>query len=351
MQPARRSSSATESSSSLDSYPPGEPQKKIKVIEKPKDKYGEPSLLPFGVKTHLSESKVESTALMLLGGAETTCRMHGESESSLREKTYRKENKALVKSTTKKTALTVIKTDAKKNSKAMGISVGVGAALGCVGFAGGPIGGAIGVSVGSTIGFFVGGVYIKNNITKKINIQIFTSDHYTKWRADAVIQKVFPIFKNFLDADDQFEDFFCPISQDIISIPMKAPDGKTYEKDMIEGYLLAVTKDAEKKCESPIRGKSFSRSELVFDLTYCQNLIVKTQEVYKKVKEVEGNYILKYGLEAVQKNTKQTIDSLYTSVKFHYFNELSIKKENRNMTLEQLEAKVKKECAQWDWNF
>lgn len=352
MQPAVRNRSLSESSSSMEPCPVRKSKPApIKVIEVT-HKAGNPCLIPEYIKVNLPDTKVENTAIMLLGKTETTCKTYSETKSKKREKIYTKENKSLVKSTTKKTALTVIKKDAKKNSQVMAASVMTGCAVGSVGWAGGPLGGIIGMSIGGGIGFFVGGIYIKNNVTKKINLQIFTSEHYIKWRANAVIQKVFPIFKNFLDLDKQFEDFFCPISQDLIISPMRAPDGRTYEKEMIEIYLDVASKNnPEKKCESPIRGKGFSKSELVFDLSYCQKLLLKTNEVYKMVKQIGADNVLKNGLKAVQKNTKETITALHDSVRMHYFNLYSSDAKNKQMTIEELNMLVKKECVQWDWNF
>lgn len=306
-------------------------------------------LLPEDLNVDLPNTGVSNNSLMLIGKAEKNCKMQSKDKSRTREITYKKENKQLVKIATKKTTVTVVKKDAKKNSQVMATSVGIGSLVGCVGAAGGPIGLVAGVAAGAGIGFVVGGIYIRNKITKRLNIHLFTSDHYMKWRNDAIQTKVFPIFKNFINVEEYLEDFLCPITYDIISMPMKAPDGRTYEKLDIEKYIDGKTKDPNKLVESPFKGKEFSKNQLVFDLDYCQRLIKKTSEIYDLVKKVEGRNIERDGLKAVKKNTTETVRSIHEQVELYYLREFSNNKANKDRPSTERYEYVERKSAQWDW--
>lgn len=307
------------------------------------------TLKPYDIDIDLPDTTINNHDLILLGKAEKICAAHGIVKSTKRERIYKHENKVIATRTTKKVTVNVLKKDAKKNSQVMTTSVGVGSLIGCVGLAGGPIGLVAGVAAGAGLGFVVGGIYIKHKITKNIKIRLFTSDHYIKWRTEAITTKIYPIFKNFVDTDKEFEDFLCPITSDIISSPMRAPDGNTYEKEKIEEYLDGITKDPTVLCQSPLRGKSFSKSQLVFDYNYCQKLIIKTQEVYEKISNMKDNLVLQHGLKAVKKNTKETINSIHDQVRYHYYVKYSKAVKKGEMTLEEREKLINKELAQWDW--
>lgn len=300
-------------------------------------------------KVAFPKTGVPNECIMRIGTAQSKCEILLHDECPDWSRIFRKENKGVVRST----KIKIIKEDAKKNTKIMVVSTGIGVAVGSAGWAGGPVGGAIGMSLGGLAGFVVGGIYINHNVTKKMKLQILVCDQYTHWRSAAIATQVFPIFKLFLNASKEFKDLLCPLTKDVISFPMKAPDGFTYEKDAICDYLeKKVGKEkSHSKCRSPMNKTLICKDDLVFDLEYCKNLIQKSKEVYGEILKHEGDIILKHGVYEIHKNTVETITMLKTQVEVHYY---KVYKEQRNkglITQAEMDIQIAKKTQAWDWGF
>jgi hypothetical protein len=63
------------------------------------------------------------------------------------------------------------------------------------------------------------------------------SQKYIQWRDEAIKTKIYPLFQQFLRDSDLLEDLLCDLTQDLISHPVKAPNGKVYEKAAIDDWL------------------------------------------------------------------------------------------------------------------
>jgi len=295
-------------------------------------------------KTEISNEKI-----ILVGSAKDKCDILLDDENMDFCEFFKSENKRSVKAA----KIKLVKKDAKKNSAIMTLATTTGIAVGSVGWAGGPIGGVIGMGIGGITGIAIGSIYINHKVTKKINLHIIASDKYQVWRSSAISQQIFPVFKMFLDASEEFKTFLCPLTKDLISLPLRAPDGYTYEKDAIFEYLKKNTGSDKDLAtfKSPVNARAICKATLVFDFDYCIRLIQKTKQVYLEICKHRDRLVLKHGFDAVEQNTIQTMKYVQTQVKMYYF-DLYEDQVNKNEISEQkraeLIAKTKKE---WDWGF
>jgi len=88
---------------------------------------------------------------------------------------------------------------------------------------------AYGAAIGGGIGSLVGATYNVSEMER--------SREYTTWRDQAIRDKIFPLFQQFLEKSDVIENFLCPITQDLISIPVRDPKGRVYERDAIFAWI------------------------------------------------------------------------------------------------------------------
>jgi hypothetical protein len=88
-------------------------------------------------------------------------------------------------------------------------------------------GGVAGAFGGGLVGGAIGTTYSIVTLTK--------SDEYQCWKGKAIAQRVFPIWINFLG--QQVREFICPITHELIKVPLRGPDGIIYEKEAIEARI------------------------------------------------------------------------------------------------------------------
>lgn len=209
-----------------------------------------------------------------------------------------------------------------------GTAVGgvVGVVLGLLGFFPGttlPTTAAVGAFAGSGVGLTMG-LY---STVGRTYIDIPNSPEYLEWQAAAIQNKVLPIFAEFIQTEfrdnEENEDLICPITHDLISVPVRGLDDRTYERDAIVSHLEKLeTQYPEEKLKampakqraeiestfSPIRGKYFTRANLTFDHTYHEKLFKKLKDVFNKEIDKE----VREGLMVYQNAVLKTQDAICT---------------------------------------
>lgn len=306
-------------------------------------------MLPEYYKVIIPPTDIPYDSIQLNGEAERIARLYCAPARIQRVRVYKNEHPQQAKDVKKKTTIYVLKHNKLKNSKIMTICVGVLGGIGSLGWIAGPVGGIPGTTLGVVGGLAFGGYLLKNRINQKIRVEISISDHFVAWRTDAITNKVYPIFKNFINAHEEFKDFICPLSLDICSVPMLAPDGRTYDKDFIEEYISSLGAGDDDPIQSPIRNGTFCKNDLVLNTQYCKDVIQKSEEVYKEILNVGDNNVNAHGLDAVQKNTKEIMKSLMTQVEYQVWAEYKPDVESGKITSSQRDAIVARTIAQWDW--
>ncbi len=139
--------------------------------------------------------------------------------------------------------------------------------------------GTCGVLSGAFIGSLFGAGYTINTTLKL--------DAYTEWKFKVLPDKVFPMFRQFLQASE-LENFMCPITQDLIVVPVKDPTGKVYEKGAIENWINEknkspmpdlstlpdeATRNSVRFRTSPTRHMDLQLKDLKYDLGYHDEVV------------------------------------------------------------------------------
>jgi len=305
--------------------------------------------LPNNVK--IPDTKLGPEVIALYGKPRREASLYCGPLDARRRKEYKKDaqNRTEIKAVTKKASMTVLKEDAAKNSKILSVSVLVFGGLGSLGWIGGPIGGAAGTSIGIASGVAVGGAIIKHNINKKVNITISFSDHFASWRAMATAQKIYPIFRNFVDMDKEFEGFMCPITDDICAIPVVSPGGKTYEQSAIYAYIDGTRADPSVKIISPLRDEHFSKNELIINVKYCRDLNKKCSEIYRRILANGKQLEVQYGMHAVMQNTKEIMEGIRLQLAFQLYQQYDKEVHAGRMTREKRDQIIDESTKQWDF--
>jgi hypothetical protein len=176
-----------------------------------------------------------------------------------------------------------------------------GAAVGGIagGVAGGPgaaVGGGVGgLAVGAMIGRFIG---IRRGKKQRL-FKIVNSKIYKNWKQKAINEKLYEFFHEHIRKNTNFEDFLCPISLELPLIPVKAPDGRTYDLASIECHvknkisLLAKPGLGQKeirdlmKTTSPERVKVIPLDKLKYDHQFVKRVVAKIKEVIAELEENE----------------------------------------------------------------
>jgi len=306
-------------------------------------------MLPEYYKVIIPPTDIPYDSVQLNGEAERMARLYCSPRRVQRVRIYKKDHPKQAKDVKKKTTIYVLKHNKLKNTKIMSVCIGVFGGLGSLGWLAGPAGGIPGTTLGVAGGLVLGGYLLKRRINQKIRVEISISDHFVVWRADAMTNKVYPIFKNFINAHEEFQDFICPISLDICAVPMLAPDGRTYDKDFIEDYITALGAGDDDPIDSPIRNGTFCKNDLVLNIQYCKDIIEKSEEIYKQILDLGDENVTAHGLDAVQKNTKEIMESLKTQVEYQVWAEYKPDVESGKITSAQRDAIVARTVAQWDW--
>lgn len=303
-------------------------------------------IVPIGME--IPEPPLGVETIKLVGEAAKNARVYAGAYESPRRSIYKKENSALVSDIRKQTIVNVLKEDAGKNAKIMTVTVCVFTAIGSAGWAAGPVGGAAGMGAGAAVGVGVGGAIIKHKINKKINLVIVSSQHYALWRASAIEKNVYPVFRNFI-VDGGFREFFCPIYLDVCRIPVKAPDGQTYDQETIYAYITDQNKGPDEYVNSPLRGKQFRKKDLQIDLDYCRRLIFKASQVYKQVLRYGRDNVQAHGVKAVRKNTKDLMEGIRIELAKNLYVKYDEKVRKKEMTGAERDEKIAYETKQWDF--
>lgn len=160
-----------------------------------------------------------------------------------------------------------------------------------------------GMKLGATLGAVGGaadGAYMG---IKKFKIEFISSDKYKEWVEQARKTDVYPVYKKIIEEDERFEEYLCPLTCDLISLPVYAPDKRVYENQSItlwikqkeEQIKLAIESGApEERIKtlreglSPVRAKveSFTTE----DLRYHPEYFTKLDQLAKiKISEMENN--------------------------------------------------------------
>jgi len=305
------------------------------------------TIFPCGVD--VPDTDLPYEAIVLCGQAQKDARTYCGPNERPRQAVYKKENRKEYKDVAKKTTLIVLKQDAAKNARVMGISVFIFGSLGSLGWLAGPLGGIPGTTLGISSGLGVGGYLIKKHIDKRIRISIAISDHYNEWRLKSIVDKAYPVFKNFLNTDDYLNDFLCPISQDICSVPMLAPDGHTYEFSEIKAHIRGKTNNDNVKVPSPLRINSFCMNDLVFDTQYCKNLIEKCTEIYIDVLKVSKGNQIAFGVKAAKVHTQNMMEAIRKQIAHQIYDEYEEAVRKNKMSVQDREDLIQLSCKQWDF--
>lgn len=304
-------------------------------------------IVPHGID--IPQSSLPLDRIVLCDNAKLHSKVYCGSGTKPRVKLYKRQHPHEYNRVSNKTTMSVLKKDVGKNAKIMAFFVTLFGGLGAIGFVGSPLIGGLTTGAGVGIGVAISCHVIKKRINEKIAIDIEISDHYLIWRAKAIADKVYPLFKNFVDTDKKFEEFMCPIAQDICSLPMLAPDGHTYNLSHIYAYIDRITKDPQEEVVSPLRGKSFCKNDLVFDTDYCRRIINKAERVYAKVKEYGDKNVVRHGLTAVISNTREVMEKVRKQVAFQLWDAYDQDVEGGIMTEDERSEIIRESTAQWDF--
>lgn len=184
---------------------------------------------------------------------------------------------------------------------------------------GGPAFGVVGLLFGGIPGF-IGGWKLGTTLTaissaveggikgcKEFKIKFMSSDKYKTWAMEARKTDVYPVYKKIIEGDQRFDSFICPLSMDLICIPVYAPDGRIYEQSSIAEWIQIKEVQMKQVIESggtkeqinakinairgtlsPIRAKV--QSFTVEDLRYYPEYFIRLDKVAKdKISEMEND--------------------------------------------------------------
>jgi hypothetical protein len=148
---------------------------------------------------------------------------------------------------------------------------------------------AYGAAIGGGIGSLVGATYNVSEMER--------SREYKTWRAQAIRDKIFPLFQQFLEKSDVIENFLCPITQDLISIPVRDPKGRVYERDAVFGWIDRVVpytpealarlpteadRDRVRFRTSPFCDMVLTQADLIYDTDYHRNISVALKALFDR---------------------------------------------------------------------
>jgi len=288
---------------------------------------------PFGAFTVPKQTRMDIDCF--LGSDERRIVIAGKNES--------KEIQAFKKAETVK----VLKKDAAANAKVMLVSVVIFGGLGSLGWIASPLGGIIGTPVGVGTGLVVGGLIVKHLVNEQVNIGIELSDHYLAWKNKAIATKVYPIFRNFIDADNVFRELLCPIANDICSIPVKCPNNHVYNQESIFAYIKKSGIGKPKKINCPFGGKPFGKKDLMVDSDYCQKLIAKAREVSCHILQIGRENEILHGVDAVIANTEELMGKISDELVGQLSVQYNRAVREGKMTREKANKNLERSISQW----
>jgi len=130
---------------------------------------------------------------------------------------------------------------------------------------------------------------------------------------------------------------------------IQAPDGKTYDQEAINEYIDSCDATSDQIVRSPIRGKDFCRNDLMFNTQYCWDLIQKAEYVYQDVIQYGRDNEIKYGVEAVIKNTQEIMNAIHKQACFKIYYELDDDVRDGKMTSQERDDVIRESTKQWDF--
>jgi|GEM_PF-1976949 len=148
---------------------------------------------------------------------------------------------------------------------------------------------AYGAAIGAGIGSLVSATYNVKEMER--------SKEYTTWRDQAIRDKVFPLFQQFLEKSDVIENFLCPITRDLISTPVRDPKGRVYEQDAIFAWIDRVVpytpealarlpteadRDRVRFRTSPFCDMVLTKADLTYDTDYHTNISVALKTLFDR---------------------------------------------------------------------
>lgn len=164
-----------------------------------------------------------------------------------------------------------------------------------------------GMGIGGTLG-----ALFKGNQT--ISAQ---APEYNHWKGEAILSKFYPLFQQFLKESPELQEFLCDLRQDLITHPLRAPNGKIYEKEAIEEWLsnqaalypperLATMSPDKRRqaelCFCPGRSCFLKIEMLTYDYEYHQRVAVALKAALnRKIQEEYAEGLHQYNI-TIRKN-------------------------------------------------
>lgn len=297
----------------------------------------------------IPRTEISRNAICLRGKAQKNAQiLCSASGKTKRRAIYKKENRGV----SKKITVQVVKRTFPLNTVKVVTCTAIGMGIGAIGFAtpAAPIAGPVGTAVGGGVGFAIGTCWASRTVKKKVNVTIDKSDDFAFWRVCKIEEKVYPVFRNFLNTDERFKKFICPITGELILMPMKDPFGHVWDWEYIESYIDDLTDDPSELVPSPHdMGQKFCKNDLVFDRKFCLDLIKKAERTYNKVIDIQNEHIKAEGLKAVIKNTKHVMEFIREQVEASVYQDLQPKVDSGEITDAERDEMVEKACTQWDF--
>lgn len=334
-------------------------QANLEPLERQKEVFSRMLPLTMGIPENMAENlaairrknKVPFDALMVPNQCKVNMDFYFGDNEKERLILCKKENSPEIQELKKKETIKVLKQDAGKNAKVMLVSVFIFGGLGSLGWLASPLGGMIGTPVGVGAGLLVGGLVVKHLVNEQVNIAIQFSDHYVVWKNEAIASKIYPIFRNFLDADHVFQDFMCPIADDICSIPVKSKfdDKHTYNQKHIFDYIDDYADKKTGKVNDLFGGTPFGKEDLLVDSAYCHRLLAKMKSVSIHVLQLGREIEIQYGIDAVMTNTQDLMSSIRKSLGGPLWMDYEEKIRKGTYTNDEAVKYWEKSLAQWDF--
>lgn len=179
-------------------------------------------------------------------------------------------------------------------------------------------------------------------------IQLKHSNEYLRWEAEAIQQNVLPLFKDFLSENEVIQNFLCPVTGDLITVPVRAADNATYEQQGIEHWLdsilptdaayaamspeqkaialppaklAAMSPEARAQAlinTSPLHICPITKAGLTYDFNYHKKLFAKLKTVYNNTLNVQFKKGLHSYSRAIKHERQQLVSALLHDVTTQY---------------------------------
>lgn len=164
----------------------------------------------------------------------------------------------------------------------------IGGTLGSIGFLfSGVVAGSISMGALSALSFVSTKLLTEKEPPVLSELTLANSQPFRQWYTQAKVAETFPSLIEFLK--DKLPLSLCPLSHEIIEVPVLAPDGMTYEKKSIEAYLDNKTRDPSEKVSSPLMENFyFCKNDLILNAAYFFMLKRITKKVCKEKEASEG---------------------------------------------------------------